>query len=758
MLAFLVALVVLLASVGSLMYATRHATTGHVTNAADNARTNNDAKSVAGLVVATAGRVAGTSGCDWLPTTTTGLPAACVPTTTCSGWACYPLADQVGTGGRLGLVETGASDGSYVSFKKLENLRMAPFAADPADGYVNYEEAASALGVTGGHGFHLRGAPTLPKIQEILKTGHRDPNLRVTYIGNIDASKAKHSTTHTTVTAATLTVATPTCALSPLTTGTTPGDYRLSAVVTNDGATTTQFNALVEYTLGTVAARSQNTQTGLVAPGASATLSIDVPALAGGSCAVGSDLHFHVADTGTSTADKDTHLATAVTGATAATQDLWLDTSKPYYQNPTGALSGCSDPVVLGYNGLGLPKNDYVHLDVANATGTIVHSSSGVGEEKVPQSDTQRKFTSFCLAAGDYTATVYYCGGSACTASATKVRTTERVLVTTGSVAPYSTTTTDTTTDATYTYTPTTASSLEVGFLTRLVDNFCPSYFDSTTGTPLSPADWNQDGRIDAADTWTARCSGFSGSRTPSQPGDVFPDVKDAMNNDLAARLIDSSGNPRYDITRVLVVGSGVDQTAMTSSAAKDAVRDWVLGGGMLIVFGSSEQNVNWLEPIFHAAIRSSSGGISVPDAGHPLLHVSDDLDYIAYDNAGRVWNFNGQTAQEAAQLFTNVVVQGQDPVTTVGNPGAFGSGSLVLTTWQPWDLYNASRTDPVAEQQQGLMFTNNVLMQGYQDLFLDYGPQLPQGANVVPDVRHTQVVDPEFAAPIDLTIVVYAW
>ncbi len=255
--------------------------------------------------------------------------------------------------------------------------------------------------------------------------------------------------------------------------------------------------------------------------------------------------------------------------------------------------------------------------------------------------------------------------------------------------------------------------------------------------------------------TWASRCQWFKTGQT--QWGDVFPDSKQIMNNDLHDRLIGTDGLPRYDIANVIIAGSNIDQTAMTSSAAKQAVADWVLGGGLLISFGSMNQNVNWLEPIFHAAIRSSSGGIGVPDPGHPVLHTSDELDYPLYDNRDRVWNFNGQTAQDAAVLFTNIVVQSSDPVTTESIPGALGDGTVILTTWTPYDVYDGSK-DTATTSMEGLKLVNNLLMQGYKDLYLDYGPPLPAFTNVIPAKRMVEVDHPQFDDPIELSVILYVF
>ncbi len=637
---------------------------------------------------------------------------------------------------RLGLLDGTSS--SALSFAKLQNLRRAPFGADGTDGYVNYEEAAENLGLAASNlDFHARAYPTLPDVATLLKTGTRDPNLRITYIGDIDVSQSQGQAPPSDPTDG-LVVNTPVCTISPLTTAGNPQDYRLSVDVTNGGSTTTQFTVLFEYQLGTAAAGSQTANSFLVAPAQVATIYVDVPAVSGRACSVGAEIEASVNDPGTASVVAAVTLATAVTGATVAPVELSLDTNLPSFLNADGATSGCSDPVEMSYDGPA--KNMYVYLVVKDSAGATVFSES----QKVPASANQREFNAGCLVAGEYIGTLYYCGADEdCTGGATYEQVVENVLVTTTAVASYNPLS-QPAPQGPDVYTGTAHSMAEVGFLDTLATKFCPYYFDSQVDAGMS-----------GAEAWATRCQAFKDGQT--QYGDVLPDSKKIMNNDLPDRLIGPDGLPRYDLVNVLIAGSNIDQNAMTSQAAKGAVGDWVLGGGVLIVFGSTNQNVNWLEPIFHAAIKSSSGGISVPDPGHPVLHTSDQLDYPLYDHRDQVWNFNGQTAQEAATLFTNVVVQGSDPVTTESNPGAMGDGTVILTTWTPYDVYDGAK-DPATTSLEGLKLVNNLLMQGYKDLFLDYGPPLPSFTNVVPAMRTVQVYHPAFENPIQLSVIIYVF
>lgn len=200
--------------------------------------------------------------------------------------------------------------------------------------------------------------------------------------------------------------------------------------------------------------------------------------------------------------------------------------------------------------------------------------------------------------------------------------------------------------------------------------------------------------------------------------GDVYPDIKTVMNNDLANNL--SAGH--YD---ALVVGSNVDQNAMTSAAAKNAVRDFVLGGGLLVVFGSDAQQVTWLQPLFHASLTTSGNGIGTPDPTHPILHTPEELSYTTYPDNGKAWELNSPDSAH----FTNVLVrsgtQKQTDVLAVSKPGHFGNGSIVLGGWQPYNL--TSPQDPWEAKR----VLYNFLEQGLGALYVDFGPSIPSYAEV---------------------------
>lgn len=205
--------------------------------------------------------------------------------------------------------------------------------------------------------------------------------------------------------------------------------------------------------------------------------------------------------------------------------------------------------------------------------------------------------------------------------------------------------------------------------------------------------------------------------------GDVYPDLKKVMNNDLGSNLTN------YD---VLVVGSNVDHTAMTSDAAKSAVKDFVLGGGLLVVLGSQDQQVTWLQPLFHATLTTSGESIGVPDPTHPILHVPEELAWQTYVDNGKTWEFN---TDEDASHFTHVIVREgggnkQKDVLAVSKPGHFGNGTIVLTAWTIFALTSPQSGD------EALATMYNFLLHALGYLFIDFGPSIPTYAEVASSTR----------------------
>lgn len=227
--------------------------------------------------------------------------------------------------------------------------------------------------------------------------------------------------------------------------------------------------------------------------------------------------------------------------------------------------------------------------------------------------------------------------------------------------------------------------------------------------------------------------SGWTNTTYDVGGGDVYPGLKSVMNNDLATNL--TNGN-----IDVLIVGSEVDQTALTSNAAKDSIQQFVAKGGLLIVLGSLQQQVTWLQPLFHATLTTSGDSLGVPDPSHPILHSPQELDYQNYLDNGRTWEFN---SDEDASHFTHVLTREggnrQQDILAVSKPGHFGNGTIVLTAWAVFQL-----TQPQQDQQAQFLFYNFIL-QAWSGLYVDMGPSIPSHTEVASSSRMATAPSPVF-------------
>lgn len=598
---------------------------------------------------------------------------------------------------RLGLLEP---DGSGVQLAKLQNLRLAPYAADSSDGYANYDEVRTALGLHDkGLDFHIRTTPTLQSLEDILNDpGLRDPNLKVTYIGNVDSVSTGGAAIDEG-----LIVNDFVCTASP----TDGPSWRISVDITNGGTTTTQFFVVFEIDGGNTLTRQD--QTGLVAPGATTTVHVDVENILGFTCDPSTTIDVDIVD------PVQLLRSQTLTGPAIGTAPT-LTTLLEFHAETGSSYTSVGDTVRVSYYG-GASVADGLLLDVRSGTdpsGSLVHS-----DEDVVSFLAKNRYMDIpgSLSPGEYTAYLTHVPSG--------VVSTQRILIGPEPDA-YSP---DLSPGTVYDEDPSVA--VEVGFINDLVNQFCPTYYDNMANSPIG-ADWD------------ARCSDFK-SGDP-QPGDIFPDLKPDM-REMGDRLLWPDGSPRYDIVNTLVVGSNVAHNAMTDQHIGGPIEEWVLGGGTLIVFGSPDQATQWLQSIFHVGQASSSGGISTPDVSHPLLTTPESLSYEDYDTSDKGWKYTGG----GEEFFTNVVEQGDTTVTAVSDPGDFGEGTVILTSWRPYDLYG----DGGSTSGEGLSMMYNFVMHGYRDLFLDYGPPLPADVPIVPAAGRSFVDHPDLG-PITLDFTLY--
>lgn len=781
--AFLIAGVLFMSSIVAVLVVTRDQATGAgVEDAPDAAAFTIQADTLADLVFRSTGFLPDSTD-DW---------AATVPEGSRTGKS--GSADGLA---RLGLLD--ADEPDMLDYKKFQNLRNAPFeqelpdtpvdcdgngATNPTgDCFVNYVEAREALGLDdAGLDFHLRAYPSLQSVAGILNcptVSCKDPNLQVTYIGNIVPSSVPPPPPAPDL-ADDLGTPVVTCTAGPL-----PKTYRLATTIVNGGepaspAVLMRASFTADFAAGP--AMIQNSNGAPVAQGTSATFFVDAPAYDGRTCADGTEVQVDIHDVNGILYSFTTTLTSTTAGVTTANKDLWVEANDYFLPTSTVGVS------YYGNNIKNLPAvveirdgdlDTYQELVTDRTTYTLRYSTAIA---KMKNGGDSVSFGTLPAGCGGTCPAVYtaimYDGSDA--ASATALRVTERIVVLPNMgpyipLDPFDMVDVDPGTPTGYG--PSGDASDEVAMLEILLAKFCPTYWDEKDSSAIT----NYVGADSISNAWTAadwtsRCEPFKSAASwqglssvgDEQMGDVFPANDKVLRDGLICRLTtncEKSGTPRYDFVDVLVVGSGVEHNEMASNNIKGPIETWVEGGGTLIVLGSEVgKNNNWLNPFLNSGTRSSGGGVSVPDPAHPVLHVPDELDYPNYENDGEVWEFRGSS--DANDRFTQVVSQGEDgefePILAISKPGALRddatgtSGTVILTTWVAYDLYLGA--NDAAAFGEGLKFLNNLLMMGYGDLYLDYGPDIPDETNVVPAVRVGQIRHPDFSDPIEVTLITFVF
>jgi hypothetical protein len=340
---------------------------------------------------------------------------------------------------------------------------MAPYAANATDGLVNYEEVAGALGLTSkGLDFHIRAKPTLRSLDSIQENPElRESNLKITYIANVNGTTAGSESIDEG-----LIVDNFQCAAADH----GGPSWTFSANITNNGTATTQFLTVWDIDGGSSLTRQDASR--IVAPGDVETVAVDVENLDGFTCDSATTVALDIVDP-IQLLRSETLAAPLVTTAATASIAFYLQSSAMYYAP--------SDDIELSYFG-GIAKDEQINLEVRRGTdpeGTLIHSAS----ELVANEPKDRVLAISAGIIPEGTATAYL------THQDSGVIATQTISV--NSTAPTGFTPTTASGETGYEEDP--AVAIEVGYLNDLVKQFCPTYYQDKSSSPVD-------------ETWDSRC------------------------------------------------------------------------------------------------------------------------------------------------------------------------------------------------------------------------------------------------------------
>jgi len=605
--------------------------------------------------------------------------------------------------GRLGLADEDCSHAfeygsANLSLDKFANLYLAQRPRDADNGHVDYEEARASLGLTQARiDFHLRSWPVFASTEEGMRARAKEPHLRVLYLADFESLSLSQGDKNRLVQHS-----------KGLVDG--PDSVLVWVRVTNNGTTPTVFAIDLTIPLSK-SAIDLTRHTNLLDPGASQNVTWTLrkskdwvwrePAA--------SSIQYEISDRRGGLGDGTIGFATVSMTYATNRPNVFVSADQPTFQ-----LKDSSSKTRVRYHAYDGTGKDATFTDwtyrlektSGAVVGTFVLANGAKGDREVLVSE-----------AGAYRARLFNDALSTTWGE-------DAVNVVTGEPAAFSPIPPST-------LVPSEAALEEVRFLGAILDQFSPHVY--------APAYASQALSYEAG-------------------GDVVPDDKSALKEDLTGLLTDDQGRPSTARYTTLVVGSSVDQQALNPATVKDMIRDWENAGGTLIVLGSLEQRANWLEPIFKTRLESAGGPISVPDVAHPVLNAPNALDYEAYVSDSS-WQYNG----DEQDGFTHVVQAGDGDALALSNPGAFGEGKVLLTGWRPSSLTPDQATtcpDPLDPDIacQGLFLLANLLAQSYRELFLDYGPPAPTNAAISSTLRIASVWHPQLGEHLPVMVQVLAF
>lgn len=615
--------------------------------------------------------------------------------------------DRFGIGiERCGISSNDPQSLNNLSFEKIENIYRAGDAADAANGFADYEEALASLQLDErGYDFHVRGWPLRPDIQEVLRSGgKKDNNLKVLYIGNYTRPQGGQD---------------PNLLVQHTKGIMDQGDTaKLWVNVTNNGTLPTEFT--VKFTVKTKHDIVVEMHTPMLLP----TNSFNVTFLVNKTKDwewkhVGQKEFDYLIRDPSHTVGEGTVSFGAIDMASPPTNRkiLMVEMSQLVW-----VRSGPSVTVTIGYDAL----NGKGQSNVAYTDWWLqlrYDSNETIIKEWAPGDLSNNGGTvSYALANLDIYKAVLK-GGANWIANEDYF---EVVAAQPSDFIPL---------DGLDPWEPGPSVKPEANFIDAVIEKFDLGVFDVAYTHPDMP--------------W-------------APGGDVYPDDNNVLADELPI-LLRETPNSRIGTTdnySLVIVGSGVDHETMTSGNIKWPIEDFVHAGGTLLVFGSQDQAVQWMQPLFGVAIDGGGGGINTPDASHPILTTPNKLDYAAFDDHDIDWSFTQDTD---AEHFTHVVLSGDgDDIVAVSDPGEFQKGRIVLTSWQPFDLVpsQADHCTIGAYDQycQPLQMIQNFLTIGYRELYIDYGPRVPSNAETGSSSRIATVWHPHLQTKVDMQVLTYVF
>lgn len=597
----------------------------------------------------------------------------------------------------------GASHEAHInnlSYDKVQSLFGAGVEGDPTNAKLDYEEARDSLGLTqSGVDFHVRAWPILPTIEELLRTGQKDPNLRPLFIGDYERRQGGEVPTVLVQHSAGLEDRT--------------NVALLWVNVTNNGTEPTLFSVRFAIPLKHDVVVEEHTP--LLAPGESFNVSFSANKTSDWEWKANAAPRFDylVRDISQTLGEGSVSLASiSTTAPSPARRILTAEMDQLVWVMDDDSVSVSTTYDVLKGDGASNVNYNGWSLEVRNrTTDEIVASSSTLNANGGSKSFSLTQL-------GDYDLVLN--GGVDWVANL------DSFSVVADNPQPF------TPASGTGAWVPEPPVATEAGYLDLVIEQFDFGVFHSDYANASVP---------------------YVGG------GDILPDDNQVLADELPLRLRNATGDGSTFLYNTLVVGSNVDHNTLTSGNVKYPIRDWVRAGGNLVVFGSADQSVQWLQPLFHVAIDTAGGGLSVPDQNHPILNVPNELDFAAFDNQDLAWEFH---TPDAATHFTHVVLQGDDDVLAVSDPGEFGSGRIILSSWRPYDLVPGPESGcgdtPPGSNCQGLLFMDNLVTLSYHGLYVDYGPTLPDNRPVGSQSRIVTLWHPELKESVELFVVVHAF